>query len=259
MRGLPETSLARLVVQRCLKDSLLAIYLHGSAVTGGLRPNSDVDLLAVIEQPISHAVRIHLVNQLMAVSGRYPAPADGPRPLELVIFQRAELARLAYPPRSEFVYGEWLRGAFEAGDVPHPVSDPQFTLLLAQARNEAKALIGPDLTALLPIIPQVEVCRAIGDAYPMLLDGLQGDERNVLLTLARMWRTLAQGDFVPKDVAAAWAIPRLPVEFALLLARAREEYLVGTHHDWQAQRQAVRQLAQELGARVAAFLPLQNR
>ncbi len=207
---------------------------------------------------MTHAVRKRLVAELMGVSGRYPAPPDSPRPLELIIFQRADLAALAYPARSEFVYGEWLRDAFEAGEVPEPASDPEFTLLLAQARNEAMALIGPDTTELLPIIPYSDICHAIGDALPTLLEAMEGDERNVLLTLARMWRTLAQGDFVPKDVAAAWALPRLPAEAAILLARAREGYLNRKSDDWAALRQEARQVADRLGERVAALLPTQK-
>src|SRR5690606_34256793 len=106
----------------------------------------------------------------------------------------------AYPPRSEFIYGEWLRDAFEAGEVPKPTRDPELTVLIAQARQEAKPLIGPEAAELLPIVPPALLYRAIGDALPALLDNLAGDERNVLLTLTRMWRTLSTGEIVPKDV-----------------------------------------------------------
>ena len=39
---------------------------------------------------------------------------------------------------------------------------------------------------------------------------LEGDVRNVLLTLARVWFTLETGTIASKDVAADWAITRLP-------------------------------------------------
>jgi predicted nucleotidyltransferase len=249
-----EASKALPVVKKSFGNSLLSVYLHGSAVAGGLRPNSDVDLLAVIDQPTTYAVRKNLVAELMEVSGRYPAPLGGPRPLELIVFQRTDLATLSYPARSEIVYGEWLRDAFEAGEVPEPVSDPEFTLLLAQARNEATALMGPQATEILPAIPDADIRRAIGDALPSLLDALEGDERNVLLTLARMWRTLVEGDFVPKDVAAQWAIPRLPDSDATLMANAREGYFNGAADNWSAQRQEARQVADALGERVIALL-----
>src|SRR5690606_33428931 len=118
-----------------------------SAVAGGLRPKSDVDVLVVIDRPMTQAVRERLVAELMKISGR--PEGDSARPLELIVFHRDDLAGLACPPRSELVYGEWLRGAFEAGEAPAPVSDPELTVLLAQARQEAKALFGPDPAELL--------------------------------------------------------------------------------------------------------------
>ncbi|MDM7853300.1 hypothetical protein QUF18_20350 [Pseudochrobactrum kiredjianiae] len=36
-----------------------------------------------------------------------------------------------FPARAEFVYGEWLRDSFEAGEVPLPNNDPEYTLVLA--------------------------------------------------------------------------------------------------------------------------------
>jgi streptomycin 3"-adenylyltransferase len=249
-----EASKALTVLQHSFGDKLLAVYLHGSAAAGGLRPSSDVDLMAVIDTPSTYAVRKHLVSELLEVSGRHPVDLDGRRPIEMIVFDRSDLAVPAFPMRCEFLYGEWLRERFEAGEVPEPHADPEFTLVLAQARRNAKALIGRDPAALLPIIPASDVRRAIGLALPTLLETLEGDERNVLLTLARMWRTLAIGDFVPKDVAADWAIPRLHAEAAALVAEARDAYLGVKSDHWQDRQQEVRLVASALGERVAAML-----
>jgi streptomycin 3"-adenylyltransferase len=242
------------IVKGCFGNSLIAVYLHGSAVAGGLRPNSDVDLLVIVGRPTTRADHKRLVAELLKISGRYPADDAGRRPLELIVFHRADLTASAYPARSEFVYGEWLREAFEVGEMSEPVSDPEFTLLLAQARQKARTLIGPDPAELLPIIPESDIRRAIGDALPSLLGTLEGDERNVLLTLVRMWRTLSTGDFVPKDVAAKWAMPRLDAEAAALVAHAREAYLGKAKDDWQVRQRKARQVADHLGKRVAAML-----
>lgn len=249
-----EASKASAIVENCLGNSLLGIYLHGSVVAGGLRPNSDVDVLVIVGRSLTHADRRFLVAELLEISGRYPTDEAGRRPLELIVFHRGDLTASAYPVRSEFVYGEWLREALEAGEVPKPVSDPELTLLLAQARREARALIGPDPVKLLPVIPESDIRRAIGDALPALLDTLEGDERNVLLTLARMWRTLATGEFVPKDVAAEWAMARLDAVAAAMISHAREGYLGTVEDDWRAWGRQVRQVADELGERVATLL-----
>ena len=235
-------------------DTLSAVYLYGSAVVGGLRPNSDIDILVIVDRPTTQTAREALVAELMEVSGRYPVEPGAAHPLELIVFLRSDLADIGYPARSEFVYGEWLRKAFEAGEVPEPASNPDFTLLLAQARRQAKSLIGPDPAELLPIISATDIRRAIGDSVPALLDTLKGDERNVLLTLVRMWQTLTTGEFVAKDVAAEWAIPRLPVETARLVAYAKDAYLGIGKDDWQARQRETEGAAHDLSERVAALL-----
>lgn len=249
-----EASAALAILQRNVGETLIAVYLHGSVVAGGLRPSSDVDLMAVIGAPMTHGVRTRLVNELMEVSGRHPFDPDGRRPLEVILFSRAGLAAPAFPAHCDFLYGEWLRERFEHGEVPQPHAGLEYTLLLAQARTQAEALIGPDPSALPPVIQPSDMRRAIRLALSALLSTLGGDERNVLLTLARMWRTLATGDLVPKDVAADWAVPRLRPEAAALMADARDAYLGIGPENWKGRQQEVRKVATELSERVAAML-----
>jgi streptomycin 3"-adenylyltransferase len=251
----PAEALAALKIVRDLfKGSLLAVYLHGSAVSGNLRPQSDVDLLVITEQPMADAERERLLAALMRISGRYPASPSGPRCIELMVFLKSHLSASAYPARGEFIYGEWLRELFEAGEIPKPVLDPELTLMLAQARQEAKALVGPAATELLPQIPDAHVRRAMREVLPSLLNSLAGDERNVLLTLARMWRTAATGEFVAKDAAAEWAIPRLPSQVAEVLICARDAYLGRTKDTWETRQAEVCQAASHLHRQVAALV-----
>lgn len=87
------------------------------------------------------------------------------------------------------------------------------------------ALHGPKAHRLLDPVPGEHIERAIGESLPQLIEGLEGDERNVLLTLARMWMTAATGDIVPKDTAATWAIGQLPESLGATLDLARQAYL----------------------------------
>jgi hypothetical protein len=171
-----------------------------------------------------------------------------------MVFLKTDLEAPAFPARAEFVYGEWLRDAFEAGQLPMPVRDPEYTLVLAQARREAFSLFGPGAEELLPPIPSEHVRRAMRDALPGLLDGLHGDERNVVLTLARMWRTAATGEFVAKDAAATWAAAQMPNREADTLIHAREAYLGKVKDDWEYHEAAIRKTAAHLHKRVLELL-----
>jgi aminoglycoside 9-adenylyltransferase len=226
-----EADAAFEVLARELGEALIGVYLFGSALRGGLRPNSDVDLLAIVDRPPGEPTRRRLVEALMRVSGS-PVDDGSPRPLEVTLLCRQALVPWHYPPRSELVYGEWLRDGFEQGRIPPAATDPDLAIVLATARERSRSLCGPELAELLPSIPEADLRRAVLDSLPGLLEGLPGDERNVLLTLARMWRTAETGEIVPKDVAAAWALKRLPEALRPLLAMARQAYLEGGGDDW---------------------------
>lgn len=68
---------------------------------------------------------------------------------------------------------------------------------------------------------------------------LEGDERNIILTLARIWYSVVTGNIVAKDEAASWLIPQLPDEYADTLQAARAEYLGLTKKNWAASMPSV--------------------
>lgn len=224
------------------------------AVSGKLRPQSDIDLLAVIDRGITNDQRNDLLTALIRISGRHPAAPGGPRCIEIIIFCLSDLSENCFPTRAEFTYGEWLRDALEAGEMPMPTRDPEYTLVLAQASQHAIPLIGQCASELLPEIPLGRVRQAMHDALPALLHGLLGDERNVLLTLARMWRTAKTGEFVTKDVAAAWAIPQMPDRYAAILDYARRAHLGEIIDEWDSRCNDAKILAGHLRERVIELL-----
>lgn len=241
---------AVLILHFRLGDALLGVYLHGSAVSGGLQPQSDIDLLAVVQSELTESQRNGLLLDLLHLSGRHPAVPGGARCLEVMVFCQAELNRGDYPARAEFVYGEWLREAFEAGETPMPERDPEYSLVIAQAHQEAIPLFGPPRSKLLTDVSTEHVNQAMRDTLPELLDGLDGDERNVLLTLARMWHTASTGRFITKAAAAEWAIPRLSGSDAMALDHARRAYLGEVTDDWSSQGDAARELAGRMSENV---------
>jgi streptomycin 3"-adenylyltransferase len=94
------------------------------------------------------------------------------------------------------------------------------------------ALYGPPPGQLLDPVPLVDLRRAIVAGVPQLLRDLDQDTRNVLLTLARIWTTLATDSIRSKDAAADWALERLPSEHRAVLAHARAVYLGEEKERW---------------------------
>jgi streptomycin 3"-adenylyltransferase len=73
-----------------LGHELIGAYLHGSAVHGGLRAFSDIDVLAVSARRMTHHEKQRLVARLLAVSGT-GLGAVPRRPVELTIVVSSEI------------------------------------------------------------------------------------------------------------------------------------------------------------------------
>jgi streptomycin 3"-adenylyltransferase len=211
---------------------LTGLYLYGSAVAGGLRPDSDLDLFGVIERPSTDEERRAVVDGLVPISWLDSRPRSW-RPVELSLAVADDVRPWRYPPRLDFQYGEWLRDALLAGEkASGPVSNPDGAILAHMVRSSGVPLLGPPAAALLDEVPRTDLVRAVLDELSPLLGDLERDTRNVLLTLARMWVTVATGEVRSKDAAAAWAIERLPSDHRPVLELARAAYLGKARDAW---------------------------
>ena len=89
---------------------------------------------------------------------------------------------------------------------------------------------------------------------------IRGDERNALLTFARMWYTAATGEITSKDKAAQWVLSRLskertvPASFASLLETARKAYLGECTDSWENLGSETEALASYMSQAVESLL-----
>lgn len=213
------------LVREVLGDELVGLYLFGSAVLGGLSPTSDLDLLAVSRRPTTQAERRRLVERLLPLSMR-------PRYLELTIVVQSDVRPWRYPPQMDFQYGDWLRDQLERGVIPPPVPNPDLAALITMTLLYGRPLAGPPPADVFAPVPHEELVRAGVDEIEGILADLDGDTRNMLLTLARIWTTAETGKIRSKDAAADWAIPRLPEVHRPVLERARDGYRSGDYGTW---------------------------
>jgi len=211
------------VVQDVLGQAIAGMYLFGSALVGGLRPASDLDLLVVTERPTTEWERALLVRRLTPISSRSARP-DTWKPVELTVVVGSEVRPWRHPARMEFQFGEWLRQELEAGAVPGPQENPDLAVLISMVRGSSRALVGPPATELLAPVPLEDVSDAMVAGVSDLVADIETDTTNVLLTLARIWRTLETGEFSSKDSAADWALRRMPVARRHSLEHARDVY-----------------------------------
>lgn len=136
----PQLSAILDVVRLSLGPNVRGAYLYGSAVEGGLRPGSDIDIMVVAGSRTTTGERQRLVELLTPISDRRQRPADW-RPVELTVIVESDVKPWRYPPRMDLQWGEWLRPDLDAGGVPGPSDNPDLAVLIAMVLRASRQLI----------------------------------------------------------------------------------------------------------------------
>ncbi|MBI5122820.1 DUF4111 domain-containing protein [Candidatus Roizmanbacteria bacterium] len=227
-----------------LGDDLLAIYLYGSAIYGGLQKYSDIDLFVISNRQTTHEEKAQLASKILKISGIYGVSKEL-RPIELTIVVKSEINPWHYPPNFDFQYGDWLRKEFEAGNSePWPTKImPDLALLITQVLLASKAIFGPEPNQLLAPVPYHDFIIATIKEIDSLVADLEADTRNVLLTLARIWSTIETDSIRSKADAATWIINKLPDEFKKVMERARSICLGEDFEHWEDMKQLIQPCA----------------
>ena len=221
-----QLSQALNVIEHHLGSTLLAMHLYGSALDGGLKPYSDIDLLVTVTARLDESVRQALFVDLLEVSV-FPGQSRVLRALEVTIVVHSDIVPWRYPARRELQFGEWQRKDILAGIFEPATTDVDLAILLTKARQHSLALAGSAAEDFFNPVPESDLFKALADTLKLWNSQPDwiGDERNVVLTLSRIWYSAATGKIAPKDVAANWVMERLPVQHQPVLLEARQAYL----------------------------------
>ena len=84
----------------------------------GLRPDSDIDILIITKQELSNSIRADLTKQLLKISGSVGCIEK--RPLEVTIINQSDIVPLQFPPKCQYMYGEWLRERWKQENIRKP-------------------------------------------------------------------------------------------------------------------------------------------
>jgi len=217
------------------------MYQHGSAVLGGLRPDSDIDVIAVASRGTTIDEKRDLIGLLLSISG---APVSS-RPIELDVVVASEIKPWRYPPAFDFHYSELWRERFEGEDVEPWPSDtnPDLASAITMVLAGDAPLVGPPAADVFDPVPRADYLDAILRDIENVDEYLPWDTRNVVLTLPRIWSAIATDRVDSKESAALWAIPQLPPEHRIVLEHALAAYRGELTDAWGDLRASARAFA----------------
>jgi streptomycin 3"-adenylyltransferase len=116
-------------------------------------------------------------------------------------------------------------------------------------RRHGRALGGPPPEAVFPEVPRADYVDALLRDFIWCHDHGDDATRYAILSMARIWATLATGEIHSKESGADWARERVPGDVRPLVERALESYR-GDGRDFPVDATAFRRLAAFLDAQV---------
>jgi len=246
------------LLKTILGSDLLGVYLYGSSLVGGLQKYSDIDLFVVMTRATTSEEKTRLVANLLQISGLYMKSSK--RPIEMTLVKKAMINPWQYPPRFDFQYGEWLRESFEKGIIEPWQTDemPDLALIATQVLLKSQTLWGEKPEQLLAHVPYHDFMKAMLHDLNRLAADLKQDTRNVLLTYARIWSTLATNAIRSKPAAADWAMNHLPKKYQPVMKRAKSICIGIENEHWDDIETLIQPCADFMTDKINSQIPLVN-
>ena len=189
-----------------LGEAVAGVIVHGSLTLGDYLPSrSDLDLLVVVDHPVTDAHVAALAEALASCRSEAPGPVD----LRLVTRQVAASPTPA-PPMEAYLRltpGSGVR----VEERRHP-GERDLAVELSVCRAYGRSLLGAAPAELIGEVPDGWVVAA-GDAQLADWQAIGDDPpyaELTVLTACRVWRFAEEGRHASKAAAAEWALGRDP-------------------------------------------------
>ena len=207
-----------------LGENLIGIYLHGSMAMGCFNPDkSDIDLIIVVEDDISDAQKLALMEHIVLLNRQ--APRKG---LEISVVKRQYCKPFVYPTPFELHFSPMHLKWFQ--DAPQDYVDKMkgedidlaahFTII----REYGVVLWGEKIEEVFAPVPRenylASICADVENATDVILKG----PVYIILNLCRVLAFVKDGLYLSKEKGGQWGMERLPSEYHSVIEQALQCY-----------------------------------
>ena len=227
MKSLQTDSLLNGFVEESKKilcDNLVGVYLHGSLVMGCFNPQkSDIDLIIVIDKPISDSVKRAYLD--MVVRFNALAPKKG---IEMSIVLREVCKPFVYPTPFELHFSAGYLDWY--GEDPDDYisemngTDKDLAAHFTIINKRGRCLYGAPIEDVFAAVPSDDYIDSIWFDIEGAVEEITEYPMYLTLNLARVLAYKKEGLVLSKKEGGDWALEHLPAEYHPLIADALREY-----------------------------------
>ena len=207
-----------------LRDNLVGVYLHGSLVMGCFNPQkSDIDLIVVVDEPLSDPVKRAYLDMVAACSARGPAKG-----IEMSVVLRRACRPFVYPTPYELHFSEGHRDWYEKAPDEYiremNGTDKDLAAHFTIINKRGKCLYGAPIEDVFAEVPSVDYMDSIWFDVEGAAEEITEYPMYLTLNLARVLAYKKEGLVLSKKEGGTWALEHLPAEYRPLIADALREY-----------------------------------
>lgn len=207
-----------------LKDNLVGIYLHGSAVMGCFNPaKSDLDLLIVVNEKLSDETKRKYMDMVVELNSS--APSKG---IEMSIVLKKYCNPFKYPTPFELHFSvghiDWYKD--NPSDYIHKMNgqDEDLAAHFTIIKKRGKCLYGEPIEAVFGEVPKADYLDSIWNDISEATEDIVENPMYIILNLARVMAYQQEDLILSKKEGGEWAINHLPERFHPLINTALQEY-----------------------------------
>ena len=213
---------------KTLGENLIGIYLHGSLAFGCFHPlKSDIDVLAVVERPLTQPEKEKVIHSLLSIW--HFAPEKG---YEMSIVLEKVCRRFAYPTPYELHFSKAWIGRFREDSKSvcndFPKTDPDLAAHFAVVKARGITLFGPPAPELFAEIPEEAYLDSIYSDIADCRETVMEEPVYTILNLCRVLSYLQDGKLRSKVEGGQWGVTFFSGSACQMVEKALHLYQTGT-------------------------------
>ncbi len=207
-----------------LRDNLVGVYLHGSAVMGCFNPEkSDIDLIIVVKESVSDADKRAYMDMVTELNSS--APAKG---IEMSVVRKDVCSPFVYPTPFELHFSvahlNWYRNDPDDYIRKMNGTDKDLAAHFMIILNRGKCLYGAPIEDVFAPVPKADYLDSIREDIADAAEDISENTMYITLNLARVLAYKKEGLILSKKEGGEWALGHLPAEYHALIKDALKEY-----------------------------------
>ena len=210
--------------KKILGENLIGIYLHGSMAMGCFNPDkSDIDLIIVIEDDMSDAQKLVLMEHIVLLNRQ--APRKG---LEISVVKRKYCKPFVYPTPFELHFSpmhlKWFQDAPQDYVEKMKGEDIDLAAHFTIIREYGIVLWGEKIEEVFAPVPRKNYLASIYADIENATDVILEEPVYIILNLCRVLAFVKDGLYLSKEKGGRWGMEHLPSEYHPVIAQALQCY-----------------------------------